>query len=108
MAGSYVVNVYVQASDNTTVTKTYNYTASADGPIPTNPPTQPSTGSDPGYQKGDANMDGKVDIKDATYVQMYVAKYEEAKTIIVSVADMSGDGVITVLDATLIQRELIK
>ena len=115
MAGSYVVNVYVQASDNTTVTKTYNYTASADGPIPTNPPTQPSTGSDqpstgsdPEYQKGDANMDGKVDIKDATYIQMHVAKYEEAKTIIVSVADMSGDGVITVLDATLIQRELIK
>ena len=35
MAGNYVVNVCVQASYNSTVTKTYNYTATADGPIPT-------------------------------------------------------------------------
>lgn len=140
MTGDYVVNVYVQASDNSTVTKTYNYTASADGPIPTVAPTtaqattekpttvqpttqkpttvqpttqkpttvQPTTEYNPGYQKGDANMDGKFDIKDATYVQMHVAMFDEAQNIIVSVADMSGDGVITVLDATLIQLELLK
>ena len=53
-------------------------------------------------------MDGKFDIKDATYVQMHVAQYSEASYILVSVADMSGDGVITVLDATMIQKELLK
>lgn len=139
MEGSYVVNVYVQSSDNTTVTKTYNYTATGDGPVPTTvapttvapttvppttvPPTtikptdpvpttttpvQPTTEYNPGYQKGDANMDGKFDIKDATYVQMHVAQFAEAQNIIISVADMSGDGIITVLDATLIQLELLK
>ena len=53
-------------------------------------------------------MDGKFDIKDATYVQMHVAQFAEAQNIIISVADMSGDGIITVLDATLIQLELLK
>ena len=137
MTGNYVVNVYVQGSDNTTVTKTYNYTASADGPIPTQPTTavqpttekpqpttekptsaqpttekpttaQPTTEYNPGYQKGDANMDGQFDIKDATYVQMHVAQFAEAASINVAIADMSGDGMITVLDATLIQMELLK
>ena len=128
MAGKYVVNVYVQASDNSTVTKTYNYTATADGPIPTQPVTaeqpttakpttpvattapittpQPTTPS--GYNKGDANMDHYFNIKDATYVQMHVAEYEEAKDIVIALADMSGDGRITVLDATLIQQALLK
>lgn len=132
MEGNYTVNVYVQASDNSTVTKTYTYNASADGPIPTEAPTtaapttvaptteavqpttqaptayvQPTTAPS-GYEKGDANLDGVVNIKDATYVQMHVAEYPEAQSIIVSVADMSGDGIITVLDATLIQRLLLK
>ena len=128
MAGNYVVNVYVQASDNSTVTKTYNYTATADGPIPTQPITaeqpttakpttpvpttapvttpQPTTPS--GYNKGDANMDHYFNIKDATYVQMHIAEYDEAKDIVIALADMSGDGRITVLDATLIQKELLK
>ena len=129
MAGNYVVNVYVQASDNSTVTKTYNYTATADGPIPTQPVTaeqpttakpttpvattapvtttpQPTTPS--GYNKGDANMDHYFNIKDATYVQMHVAEYDEAKDIVIALADMSGDGRITVLDATLIQQALLK
>ena len=140
MVGDYTVSVYVQASDNSTVTKTYTYTATSDGPVPTVAPTtaqpttekpttvqpttekpttvqpttakpttvQPTTEVNPGYQKGDANMDGKFDIKDATYVQMHVAQYSEASYILVSVADMSGDGVITVLDATMIQKELLK
>ncbi|MBQ7745446.1 MAG: dockerin type I repeat-containing protein, partial [Ruminococcus sp.] len=129
MAGNYVVNVYVQASDNSTVTKTYNYTATADGPIPTQPVTveqpttakpttpvattapvtttpQPTTPS--GYNKGDANMDHYFNIKDATYVQMHIAEYDEAKDIVIELADMSGDGRITVLDATLIQQALLK
>ena len=128
MAGNYVVNVYVQASDNSTVTKTYNYTATADGPIPTQPitaaqpttakpttpvpTTAPITSAQPttpsGYSKGDANMDHYFNIKDATYVQMHVAEYDEAKDIVIALADMSGDGKITILDATLIQKELLK
>lgn len=123
MAGNYVVDVYVQASDNSTVTKSYTYTATADGPIPTAAPTtaqpytQPYTSAQPttqrettpsGYSKGDANMDHYFDIKDATYVQMHVAEFDEAQNISIALADMNNDNRITVLDATLIQKELLK
>lgn len=44
-----------------------------------------------------------MDIKDATYVQMYCAEYPEAKTIDKTLADVNGDGKVTVVDATAIQ-----
>ena len=138
--GTYTVNVFVQASDNSTVSKTYTYTVTDDMPDPTVRPTTPTPTQAPttvkptqaptqapttvkpttpkptepdvtvspttnpaGYQKGDANKDHYVDIKDATYIQMHVAEYLEAKNIDVSIADMDGNGKITVVDATLIQ-----
>ncbi len=73
-------------------------------PKPTEPDVTVSPTTNPaGYQKGDANKDHYVDIKDATYIQMHVAEYLEAKNIDVSIADMDGNGKITVVDATLIQ-----
>ncbi len=139
--GTYTVNVFVQASDNSTVSRTYTYTATDNLPDPTVRPTTPTPTQAPttvkptqaptqivpttvkpttpkptdpvvtvtpttnpaGYQKGDANRDKYVDIKDATYVQMYVAEYAEARNIDVNLADMDGNGKITVVDATLIQ-----
>ena len=53
-------------------------------------------------------MDHNFDIKDATYVQMHVAEYSEASYIVLALADMNGDNIITGMDATLIQRELLK
>ena len=115
--GKYTVQVYVQASDNSDTTRTYTYT-STDSEIvdptdpvitPTDPvitPTQPTTapgGDDPGVLKGDADGNGVVNVKDATYVQKHVAEMEDALTINLKAADMDGDGKITVADATLIQ-----
>lgn len=104
MKGDYTVQVYVQNSDNTTINKTYTYTATT-GDVPT--PTQPSTGvrpTDPvGIIKGDANRDGIVDITDATYVQKHIAEYDDAIEITLEAADMNDDGDITIVDATQIQ-----
>ena len=124
--GNYQVEVFVQASDNSTISKTYTYTVTdSDIPEPTTvqpttqyvqpttqyvqpttqyvePVTQGTTASD-GYELGDADMDHFVNIKDATYVQKYCAEFPEARTIRLDLADVDRDGKITVTDATAIQ-----
>lgn len=73
-------------------------------PKPTDPVVTVSPTTNPsGYKKGDANQDGYVDIKDATYIQMHVAEYAQARTIDKTLADMDNNGKITVADATLVQ-----
>lgn len=133
MKGNYTVDVFVQASDNSTISKTYTYT-STDGniPTPTEPVTQPQpttqkpttttpvpttvpattsaptptvapTTSPSGYRFGDANQDGDVNIMDVTYIQKHCAEYADARTIDLSLADINHDGIMTVSDATALQ-----
>ena len=133
MKGNYTVDVFVQASDNSTISKTYTYT-STDGniPTPTEPVTQPQpttqkpttttpvpttvpattsaptptvapTTSPSGYRFGDANQDGDVNIMDVTYIQKHCAEYADARTIDLSLADINRDGIMTVSDATALQ-----
>ena len=58
------------------------------------------------YQLGDANLDGNIDIKDATFISKAAAQFftltDEQKTY----ADTSCDGEITITDATYIQKYL--
>lgn len=127
VAGKYTVDVYVQGSDNSTVSKTYNYTA-VTGDIPTTtvvvPTTAPTTAAPtttiapttvaptttvptttaPQWQLGDVNKDGRISVQDATYIQKYLAKYTDCLDIDVSIADVNGDGKITVKDASKIQE----
>lgn len=53
---------------------------------------------------GDANLDGHVDVTDATLVQEYAAGLAELDETQRSVADLTGDGKVDVSDATQIQR----
>ena len=118
MLGKYTVDVFVQASDNSTVNKTYTYTATdndvtnpttaTDSDV-TNPTTatQPATDSQ-GYQKGDVNKDGKVNINDATYIQRYIARYKGFEYIPLELGDMNDDGIVSIKDATTIQRLINK
>lgn len=127
--GNYNVEVFVQASDNTTVSRVYTYTVTdSDLPEPTTAqayttpapttvpqpvtrPVQPTTTPvvtttpvKPGeYQLGDVNKDGRVDVKDATYVQRHCAEFADARNIDLALGDLNGDGKITVADATAIQ-----
>ncbi len=106
MAGSYTVNVFVQNSDNTTVSKTYTYTATNGSiPTPTDPPVPPTTQPSSNVW-GDVDGDGYLTILDATYIQKYLVHLRGATTINVATADVDGDGVVSIIDATYIQKKL--
>lgn len=55
---------------------------------------------------GDANLDGKTTIQDATAVQKYVAKMIDFTLLQKTTADADKDGSITVRDATAIQKDI--
>lgn len=57
---------------------------------------------------GDANGDGKVSIRDATYIQMYlVGLVDSLSPQCMAAADVSHDNSITIRDVTLIQMYLV-
>ena len=121
MVGDYTVNVYVQGSDNSTVNKTYEYTATTSDitnptiiqPTTVAPTTvQPTTvapttiapTTSPDFILGDVDGDGRLSIKDATYIQKYNVGMEGYETIDLTVGDVDGDGRVSVKDATEIQK----
>ena len=56
---------------------------------------------------GDANGDGKVDVKDATLIQKYVVLMADIAPENLTVADYNKDGRIDVKDASAIQRSVL-
>ncbi|MBQ2687474.1 MAG: starch-binding protein [Clostridia bacterium] len=57
---------------------------------------------------GDADLNGKVNVKDATAVQKYTAKMLELEGIAFTQADVTGDGKVNIKDATSIQKYVAK
>ena len=55
---------------------------------------------------GDINLNGKLDISDATTLQMHLAELVELSDEALSVADINADGRIDINDATTIQKIL--
>ena len=55
---------------------------------------------------GDANCDGKINIKDATYVQKSLANIVVADNLSTTVSDFNKDGKVTIKDATAIQKQI--
>ncbi len=60
------------------------------------------------YTLGDIDLNGTINIKDATRLQMYVAKYSLLNNAQLSVADVDDDGIISITDATTIQMIVTK
>lgn len=66
------------------------------------------------YRYGDADMDGKLTIKDATFIQKYIAKYEEVRYKVLttehqsSLLNFNQDNKTNIKDATDIQKYLAK
>lgn len=60
-----------------------------------------------GYEVGDVNHSGLIDIDDATAIQCHLVKIEPMGTFDESLADVNGDGYITIIDATFIQIMLM-
>ncbi len=111
----YNVDVTVKDSSGTVLTKTVSIEIkNGDLVAPTEPtdpsenpggnttlPTPPSTGT---YLKGDADEDGKVNIKDATIIQKHVAKILTLSQQGQENADVDGNANINIKDATTIQK----
>ncbi len=57
---------------------------------------------------GDVNLDGAVNINDATDIQRYLARLKEFSDEQIAAADTDGNGNITIQDATQIQKYLAK
>lgn len=57
-----------------------------------------------GRHRGDANLDGSFDIRDATYIQKYLAQFDGFENT--GFMNYDGDNDITIKDATAIQKAL--
>lgn len=55
----------------------------------------------------DVNMDGVINVVDATLVQKYIVGFEEFDDYTLKIADTNGDGTISVVDATNIQKKIV-
>lgn len=68
--------------------------------------TQPATYPEDDAKLGDVNLDGKINIKDATALQKHLAKLQTLSDKSLSVSDTNKDGRITIADATAIQKKI--
>ena len=55
------------------------------------------------YQLGDANLDGRIDIRDVTHIQRYQAEYIEFNELEYQMADVDRNGRVKIFDATKLQ-----
>ena len=93
--------------DNSAAEVTYRYKLKETATTaPTTPATNPTSPSSPLFTLGDVNRDGKVNIRDATAIQKYLAKTLKAEDIDLLAADFTQDGRINIKDATNIQKKL--
>lgn len=56
---------------------------------------------------GNVNLDYCLDINDATYIQKTLVNNESADKLYRFLADINGDGVVSILDATALQKALV-
>ena len=68
--------------------------------------TDSATVPDTEFELGDVNRDGKLNIRDATLIQKYLAKLSELDDEQISLADYQTDGKVNIKDATRIQKKL--
>lgn len=58
------------------------------------------------YEIGDVNLDGHVNVNDATLIQKYSIGLTELNKTQIELADLDNNGVINVMDATYIQKKI--
>ncbi|MBE6824234.1 MAG: starch-binding protein [Ruminococcaceae bacterium] len=73
---------------------------------PTVPETEPTEPTEPPVFYGDIDLNGKIEIIDATHIQRHLALIASLYGEQIANADVDGDGKITITDATYIQRHL--
>lgn len=88
---------------NTYHNVTANYVAEEPTTAPTEPPTDAPT---PEVLLGDVNQDGRVTIKDAATIQLYLAKMVTLTDVQFIAADTNKDSYVNISDCTRIQKFL--
>ena len=71
------------------------------------PTTAPASNGEVSFAIGDVNLDGSVDILDATEISKFAISTAALSDVQMKLADFNRDGVVNVLDATEIQKTLI-
>ena len=74
----------------------------------TTTPTQGTTSGDIRYMVGDVDSNEKVNIKDATAIQKYIAKLISLDGVALMSADVTDDTKVNIKDATAIQKYIAK
>ena len=104
---SYGPTESTEPSGTTEVTEPSEPSESSEETVPSQPETESSepTGAtqEPVYQLGDVDMNGIVDINDATAIQYYLVSDIEFSEQQKALADTYGDGKINIRDVTYIQ-----
>lgn len=62
--------------------------------------------SEAAFQMGDANLDGRVTVKDATIIQKHIAMFLRLSEEQMKLADVDENGTVNVIDATMIQKRI--
>lgn len=71
------------------------------------PTTAPASNGEVSFAIGDVNLDGSVDIFDATEISKFAISTAALSDVQMKLADFNRDGVVDVIDATEIQKTLI-
>ena len=97
--------------DNEAAEVSYRYKLKENATTPTTAPAEPTTPTTTApdvnlFMRGDVNNDGKLNIRDATAIQKYLAKMLTASEINLLAADYNLDSRINIKDATEIQKTI--
>lgn len=77
-------------------------------PTTAQPTTAPAADDDESFTIGDVNLDGSVDILDATEISRFAVSSAALSDVQMKLADFNQDGVVNIVDATEIQKIVIK
>ena len=104
-------NVTLPATDSSENEEPTAPTDNNDTPIivpGTTADTQDTTSGDIRYMMGDVDTNGKVNIKDATAIQKFIAKLISLDGVALMSADVTDDNKVNIKDATAIQKYIAK
>ena len=99
-SGTWLVGTYVYSDVDTPTSSAETTAAETSAPITASTPDEIYYY----YKLGDANLNGTVNVKDATYIQKFVANIESYNYYKNLAADVNDDREVNVRDATVLQK----
>ncbi len=95
-----------EATDTTETTPTESAPTESTATDPTEGNTGTTLPDELGFDLGDVNMDGKLNIRDVTAIQKHLAKLLTLDDTALKLADFTEDSKVNIKDATTIQKKI--